>query len=578
MTPERAVRETDEIGERVVSEYMAQVMGRTNAFTIARPSDRLRNRLLAEQGLDPEAAALLLAATNAPPPLPDPLVLTLADALRVGAANDNGYQSQKETLFSEALALDLVRHDFETTFAGVLSGGATRTGSDTDGGGGGASATATAATTAAAAEGEVATSRSSSSSTSSSARGGAKASLSRKFRNGATLAASLGLDIVKLLSGGGGRTLGLTGDASVTVPLLRGGGRLVATEALTQAERNMVYAVYSFEKFRQGFAIDIAAGYYGMLKVEQQLIALRENNERLTANYERAKLLFEAGRLSQVELDQTRQDLLSTGDQLVSAQKARQSTLDDFKMKLGLPVDARIELDMGELDRLGDRMGLDLSGTNATELARQPELPWTEDEAVAIALSNRYDLIVGRMKLGDTERALVLAADALRGTLGLTVGGDFGRTKASGGTTRDSHGLSASFSSDLPWERTAERNAYRAALIALDVGRRALDTEEDATRQLVRDDIRSINSAWSSFVIQREALTVAQRRVRSTTLFQQAGRSSTRDLLESEAALLSARNAVVGAVVEYRLAGLKLLRDLSLLAVTEEGLLLEDED
>ncbi len=545
MSPERAMRESDEAGSRIASEYIGQVTGNTNAFTIARPSDRLRNRLLAEQNLDPEAAELLRAATNSwSGKLPDPLVLTLAEALRVGAANDNGFQSQKETLFKTALSLDLTRHEFENTFAGVLSGGASKT--ETDGG----------------------------ESSPGKATGSTKTSAARKLKNGANLAASVGLDLVKLLSGGG-RTLGLNGDVSATIPLLRGAGRLVAMEPLTQAERDMVYAVYEFEKFRQAFAIDIATDYYAMLKVEQQLIALRENSERLTANYNRAKLLFDAGRLSQVELDQTRQDLLSTGDQLVDSEKARQSSLDAFKIRLGLPVDARIELDMAELDRLGEEMGLDLAGTNQVELARQPTLEWSEAEAIEIALTNRIDLIVDRMRLEDTERALVLARDALRGSLGLTVSANAGRTKAQGSDATDSKGVSALLSSDLPWERTAERNAYRAAVIALDVGRRSLDTSEDNTRKLVRDDIRSINSAWSSFVIQREALAVAQRRVRSTTLFQQAGRSSTRDLLESESALLSARNSVINAIVEYRMAGLKLRRDMSVLSLADDGNLQE---
>ena len=549
MTPEKAVKEADEAGERIVSEFFGKVLGQTNDFTIARPSDRLRNRLLAEQNLDPAAAELLRAVTNAPSyaPLPDPLVLTLADAMRVGAANDNDYQSKKESLFTEALSLDLVRHEFETTFAGVLSGGASKSENGGEEG----------------------------SSTSSSATGGAKASLSRKFKNGATLAASIGLDIVKLLTGGGS-TLGLTGDATVSIPLLRGAGRLIATEPLTQAERSMVYAIYDFETYRRSFAIEIATSYYGMLKVEQQLIALRENSERLTANYNRAKMLYDAGRLSQVELDQTRQDLLSTGDQLVNSEKSRQASLDSFKMKLGLPVDARIELDMAELDRISDEMGLDLSGTNTMEVARQPTLPWTEAEAIDIALTNRYDLIVERMRLEDTRRALVIAADNLRGTLGLSLGGSAGRTKKSGASATDSNGFNASLSSDLPWERMGERNAYRSAVIALDVAERGLATQVDGTRQLIRDDYRSINSAWSSFVIQAEALDVARRRVRSTTLFQQAGRSSTRDLLESESALLSARNSVVNAIVEYRMAGLKLRRDMSVLGISEEGLLLED--
>lgn len=548
MSPERAVREADKVGSEIVSEYFEKVANRTNEFSIARPSDRLRNRLLAEQGLDPDAAELLKAALNANQrqPLPDPLILSLADALRVGAANDNKYQEEKEELFKVALALDAKRQDFEATFAGILTGGVA--GDKTDG-----------------------------SKATGEATGGAGGSISKKFRNGASLAASVGLDIVKLLTGGGS-TLGLVGDGSMTIPLLRGSGRLVASEPLTQAERNMLYAIYDFEAFRQSFAVEIASAYYGMLKADQKLIALRENAERLTKNYERAKLLYEAGRLSQVELDQTRQDLLSTDDNLVNAEKSRQSELDSFKIRLGLPVDARINLDMSELDRLAAEMGLDIDGTNTIQAAViQPTLPWSEDDAVAIALTNCYNLSIARYRIEDCERALLIAEDGLRADLGIKLSGSLGRSKKDGESAADKSSYSAVVESDMPWERTSERNAYRIALIALDASRRSLESLEDKTRQLVRDDIRSINSAWSSFLIQREALSVAQRRVRSTTLFQQAGRSSTRDLLESESSLLSARNSVVSAIVEYRMAGLRLRRDMSMLRISEEGLLLDDE-
>lgn len=548
MSPERALNEADKVGSEIVTEYFERVSGRTNDFSIARPSDRLRNRLLAEQGLNPEAAELLRASSNINQrlPLPDPLVLSLADALRVGAANDNGYQGEKEELFKVALELDAKRQDFEATFAGILSGGVS--GSKTDG--------------------EDATAE---------ATGAAGSTISKKFRNGATLAASFGIDIVKLLTGGG-HTLGLVGDGSMTIPLLRGSGRLIASEPLTQAERNMLYAIYDFEAFRQSFAVEIASAYYGMLQVEQRLIALRENAARLTSNYERAKLLYDAGRLSQVELDQTRQDLLSTGDSLVNAEKSRQSELDSFKIRLGLPVDARIELDMSELDKLASEMGLDLDGTNSTNTAiLQPVLPWSENEAVEIALTNCYNLSIARYRIEDCERALLIAEDGLRGDLGIKLSGSLGRSKNDGESAVDKSSYGAVVESDLPWERTSERNAYRIALIALDSSRRSLESLEDKTRQLVRDDIRSMNSAWSSFTIQREALFVAQRRVRSTTLFQQAGRSSTRDLLESESSLLSARNSVVSAIIEYRMAGLRLRRDMSMLSISEEGLLLDEK-
>ena len=578
MTPERAVRETDEAGRRIATEAMASVTGATNAFDISRPSDRLRLRLLAEPGLDAEVRAAVAAETAATRPAA--LSLSLADALRAGAENDNGYQSKKEAIFLAALDLDLARHEFENTFAGVLSGGAGREESDSGNG----------------------------KTRETSLSGSAKPSVSRKFRNGANAMASIGLDVIKLLTGGHGRTIGISGDFSATVPILRGAGRLIATEGLTQAERDLVYAVYAFEKYRQDFAVDVASAYYGLLKTEQNLVALRENGERLEANYKRAQLLFDAGRLSQVELDQTRQDLLATGDKIVAAERSRLGSLDSFKLKLGLPMDAEISLKMAELDALAESLGVSLqseseqiserpaedenkpnlkiserpalagSGNPPAADAPPPNLRWTAEAAAENALSNRFDLIVSRMKLDDAERAVAIARDGLRATLGLKIDGNWSSSKPSGGAKTDSNKLSAMLSSDLPWERTRERNVYRAALLALDAGRRALEAEEDATRQTIRDDIRQIHSTWSSLGIQREALAVALRRVKSTTLFQQAGRSSTRDLLESEAALLSARNALVSSIVDYRMAGLKLERDMSSLAISEEGLILEGEE
>ena len=566
LSPERAVREARETGSATAGDYLEQVTGRTNEFTIARPADRLRNRLLAEQGLKPELAAALAAGTGAVAraTLPDPLVLSLADALRAGAANSEEFQGQKETVFDAALALDLQRHAFENTFAGALGGGW----SGTESGGGKEKSAAVAV-----ADGEAAVSGGGRSK-SSQASGDASASVSRKLANGMTLAASLGLDVVRLLTGGGGSTIGLKGDASVTMPLLRGFGRDIVREPLTQAERNLLYAIYAFEGYRQSFAIKVATDYYGMLQTEQQLIALRENGERLGENYKRAQMLYDAGRLSQVELDQTRQDLLKTGDSIVEAEKSRQSKLDSFKMSLGLPVDARVELDMAELDKVTATMNL--AETNSAGIPVQPALAWTEAEAVEIALTNSYDMIVARYKLDDTRRAVKLAADNLRFDLSLTGNVGYGQTKATGKSVADNLSYGLALKSDLPWDLRDERNAYEASVRALETAERALEIKEDATRQLIRDDIRSLNSAWNSFVIQSEALTVAGRRVRSTTLFQQAGRSSTRDLLEAEDALLSARNAVVGAIVTYRMAGLKLRRDMSVLTISEEGLLLED--
>jgi outer membrane protein TolC len=536
MTPERAMRETDRIGTSLAADYRRRLTGNTNTFSIARPSDRLRVRLQAGGAVLPGGTTTSTLPTG-------PLILTLNDALMAGARNSNEYQASKESVFSAALALQLQQHAFENTFAGLLGADVTRK----ESGGEGRDETTEQAT------------------------GSAKATLSRKVSSGATLTAALGLDIARLLTGDGGSTLGLLGDATIKIPLLRGAGRLIATEPLTQAERNLIYAIYEFETFRQNYAVKVASGYYSLLEVSQRVLALQDNQQRLSDNYRRAELLFEAGRMSQVELDQTRQDLLRTGDQLVSAEQARQAQLDAFKLSLGLPVDAAIEIDRRELDRLNVAMGLDPGLTNAVP-EQVPDLPFTESEALALALTNRHDLILSRYRLEDAARAVKIAADALRPELTLNGGVSAGQSRAGGRKTGDTTTYALGTDLNLPWERSAERNAYRGAVLALDSATRALEVAEDAAKDVVRRGFRDIQSSWSSFIIQAEALRVAMRRVRSSDLFQQAGRASTRDVLEAESALLNARNALVSAVVNYRMAGLELFRDLSALEISEEGL------
>ena len=242
-----------------------------------------------------------------------------------------------------------------------------------------------------------------------------------------------------------------------------------------------------------------------------------------------------------------------------------------------MPVEAAVEVDSRELDLLQTSMGLAPGLTNLVSLSAPPP-PFTESEALGLALTNRHDLILARCRLEDAERALTIAADALRPDLGLGASASVGQDRKSGSKAGDKRDYALNLDAGLPWERAAERNAYRAAALAVDSARRALETAEDSARSAVRTGLRDIGSSWSSFVIQAEALRVAERRVRSTDLFQQAGRASTRDVLEAESALLNARNALVSAVVKYRLSGLSLRRDLSALELSEEGLWREPLD
>ena len=65
---------------------------------------------------------------------------------------------------------------------------------------------------------------------------------------------------------------------------------------------------------------------------------------------------------------------------------------------------------------------------------------------------------------------------------------------------------------------------------------------------------------------------VAQKRVRSSNLFLEAGRAEIRDLLEAQESLFSAENALIEAVINYRNAELQLQADMGVLQVNDQGL------
>jgi outer membrane protein TolC len=125
---------------------------------------------------------------------------------------------------------------------------------------------------------------------------------------------------------------------------------------------------------------------------------------------------------------------------------------------------------------------------------------------------------------------------------------------------------------DLPLERTAERNTYRKSLIDLEQTVRDVQTLEDQIKLSVRTELRTLLESRESLKIQAQSVGVAQKRVRSSNLFLEAGRIQIRDLLEAQDDLLSAQNSLTSAVINYRVAELELQRDMGLLQVDASGL------
>lgn len=583
-------KEADEHAEMRISDAQKAVTGKTEHIAVESAADTFRRRLLLDQKLPIAAKASLGIrdlednehwkgknhlregeAYNSPFDTTQTVSLSLADAIIIAARNSREYQSQKDSLFQAALALDLENHDFETTFNGMLRStfdsshdGNTRNNGIANNG---------------------------------------KAGVARTFKNGAQLMANLSVDLVKLLTGEKGSSWGVTADASISIPLLRGSGEFIVTEPLKQAERNLVYQIRSFEQYKRTFIVSIATSYLNVLQAKQKISNQEANYKRVVTSTRRSRRMADAGLLPENQFDQAVQDELTARDNWVAACQSYDTNLDAFRILIGLPPDANVQPIEDELTKLqkdGEKLGGDGNVTDYTDGKTPPadapvelKAPGNEDagpyeineeKAIEIALRERPDLKNALDKIWDAQRAAIIAEDALRAEL--TIGGNasmgesrsLGQANMPDGSFRATRGhFSAPITFDLPWERTRERNQYRNSLIVLERSVREFQSEEDKIKQSIRRELRSMLENRSRVVIQRQAVKLAERRVDSTGLLLQAGRAAMRDVLEAQSALLSAQNSLISALVSYRLNELEIQRDLGVLGVTIDGIWTEAE-
>ncbi|MBN1126265.1 MAG: TolC family protein [Sedimentisphaerales bacterium] len=569
--------EADNVAYNVITSSQNEALGRIEPFSIERPSTILRRRLLENQNLHTSGPwsygsdkldKIDFWPEDDYPPQTDldptvileqakPVKLTLFEALQIGAQNSFTYQSQKESVFRAALALDLERNEFRHIFGQRLQSRLVRD-----------------------MQGQETTTATQSSDT----------SWSKVMENGAAFSASLAVDIINLLTQGTTSTYGLIGDASVSVPLLRGSGRHIIREPLTQAERDVLYQIWTFERYKRTFAVDIATEYLAVLRQLDQVNNAEANYRRNVLSSRTSRRLADAGELKEIEVDQAVQSELDARQGWITAKQGYERQLDDFKNLLGLPVDANIELDRGELDRLAQYASKNLINleestydpnnavpADAPIVLVEPSMeragPYEIDRdlAIRLAFEHRLDLHVAQGEVYDAQREVVIRADALGAELTLFGGVNTSSTDEVDLSLNEGE-YTTLLTLNLPVERTAERNAYRNSLISLEQTIRTVQTLEDRIKLDVRNRLRNLLSLRESLQINALAVQVAEKRVRSVGMFFLAGDAQTRDLLEAQDALLRAQNSLTAAVVSYRVAELELQRDIGLLQVNEKGL------
>lgn len=374
---------------------------------------------------------------------------------------------------------------------------------------------------------------------------------------GGTVSVDTGL---RTSSIGGNSPLGVidNGDVGSNVainlrqPLLRGAGSEVAYESLTQGERNVVYAVRSFELFRQDFAIRIASGYYQLVSRKLQLANDEQNYKDAVFDRKKAEALRQVDRYAEEDVFLARRREITAEDALLVSRTDYQLAVDDFRILIGLPRTVTIEIRDDE----------------------PPFEPVTIDpeSAVEAATVNRLDLHTQRDSLEDAERGVRLARNSLLPDLGLAAGvGLDGQGSNVRQALPDRTNATVGLTFELPLDRQGERNAYRASLISLERTKRNLEQFEDELRRDILNSVRELQQLEKRIQLQTEQIDRERRAVAVTQVRYEAGEAQTRDVLDARQGLTTAQNALIDLKVQHFVGRIQLLRDVGVFFVNENG-------
>lgn len=445
--------------------------------------------------------------------------IDLDEAIILSVENGRDYQTEKENLYLVGLELTRARHDFAPQFDASTGAGLDNTWVDGD-------------------------------HTRNQTSIPTRLGFNQLLRSGGFLALDLAHNIFKFYLGNGVAPPTTFLAARLNQPLLRGRG-VVATESLTQRERNVAYGIRSFSRFQKRNALDITSDYYRILQEKDRVRNEYFNYRNLIAFTERATELAE-DRLPRFQVDQARQDELRARNRYILAVDSYRRLVDQFKLTLGMPVGGDLFLDDQVLAAL-TRAGL-------------TPLPLDESSAIDIALENRLDLLNEVDQFEDAQRKLVVAADAFKP--GLNLFADFSMDSYGGrhysNFDPQVYRTRLGVDLDVPLDNLDARNNFRRTEINFERQLRDFSLALDRVQFEVRSGLRGLELARQSYDIQVNALLLANQRVDAVNLLLETDRAETRDLLEARNAQLGARNALTSALISYHLTRLEFLFDLGI--------------
>lgn len=263
--------------------------------------------------------------------------LTLENILELTLINSREYQTRKETLYRVALRLTLQRFDYQLKFFSRGNGSALDYSHNRSGG-----------------------------ITVNTLGIPTGLGIEKSLYTAGDFAARFANDVVLTFNGSNGFNSSVSSQLlfDLSQPLIQ---RDVRFEALTQAERDVVYAARDFVRFRKILFRDLSSQYYNLLLSYRSIAINSQDYFSNLRGFNRAEAEFQAGKVPRFQVDQFEQNALRSSSNIVNSCNNLEGALDQLKFRIGIPTETPINVDLSELERLTLRD----EATVASELVRR---------------------------------------------------------------------------------------------------------------------------------------------------------------------------------------------------------------
>ncbi|HMO03313.1 MAG TPA: TolC family protein [Kiritimatiellia bacterium] len=494
-----------------------------------RSLDRSVTRLAAETadahtGLSAETVADSAQSLEPPTPVAagdEPVILDVRSVLGIAAASSRNLQNRRDDLYRAGLSLFGTRRDFGFNLDGTLEY-VIAAGDDRD----------------------------------ERRDGTAAVSLERILPTGARVRLTGEQQVTDDTARDEGNRFSSRAQARLDQPLLAGAGYGASHEDLVQAERDYLYALRDFSLQRQQFAIDVVRDYYTLLGQRKTVENTRTNYQQFVFLRQRSEALFQVNRAPAIDVLRSQQEELTALNRLTTTDESYTIAVGRFLVQLGLPSATRAEL--------------------ADDIPAMIRVDLDENRALALAVSNRLDLMTARDRVEDARRRVANARNAYLPEVNAFGSSEWTADEADSlGDQTFGNDWRAGVTAEIPFDRRDRRDAIRRAELDREAAERRYAEQFDVILLEVRESYSRLRSLTVSVDIQLKNIEIAEKRAKNALLQFRNGTLSNRDVVEAANQLLDARNAYITALTDYEVQRLNLLRQVGLLGVARDGAIIE---